>query len=53
MKTVLLVTAGGFAVYWIAAGLATAAYFYFADKAAKTYKSVSSGDPKQIIGSFI
>lgn len=44
---------GGAGLFLVAAGLATAAYFYFADKVAKTYKGVSSGDPKQILGSFV
>jgi hypothetical protein len=45
-------SSGGAGVFLVAAALAIAAYWYFGNKAAKTYRSFSSGDPKQIFGSL-
>lgn len=46
-------SSGGLGSFLVSAGLAVAAYFYFANKATSTYKSLSSGDPKQILSSGV
>jgi hypothetical protein len=40
---------GGLGMFFVAAGLAVAAYYYFANKTVATYKKISSGDTKQIL----